>query len=241
MSRGVRGFVLGDIDSDAQRRSSPIVTRSMTSRVTALAKPSNTLRRNAKTRRTKVKEDKAYRPSKMPKKIETSSDKLYEIPGSGGTCYSYLPPEEYLACKKEYEDMLSNHHLTKDPSFFQQQNEVACRQFFGMIQGIRKEMADYELVEPMAVTTILARGCWAHMNFKAKHKDSSDSSTAIYFAELDVVNKNVTSLIELDIDFSTDTCAYKRCRFCHQEEGLELAVTGVGCVYHPVDAKLFLR
>ncbi|KAK9676640.1 hypothetical protein RND81_11G090500 [Saponaria officinalis] len=99
-------------------------------------------------------------------------------------------------------------------------------------------MADYELVEPMAVSYIFAWGCWARMNFKAKRKDADDSSTAIYFAELSVPDEEVTCLAKLDIDLAADNGAYKYCGYCHldPEEKKEISIGGYGTVYHPVDA-----
>ncbi|XP_074311404.1 uncharacterized protein LOC141647200 isoform X2 [Silene latifolia] len=232
---GVIGFVVGDDNSftatDTPMSSRSIVTRSMSSRLTTVAKPCNMRRRNVKSRRTKVK-DKLYRPSKMPKMMETK-DVVYKIPGSVGARYCYETPEEYAACQKE------NAYLEKDPGFFQQQNELESRQLFAMIQKNRKEMADYELVEAMAVKTILVWGAWVHMNFKAKHKDAEVSSTAIYFAEVNMASKEVNFLTKMDIDLSADTCAYKRCSFCYHKDK-DLPVAGIGCVYHPVDAKLVL-
>ncbi|KAK9742946.1 hypothetical protein RND81_03G207100 [Saponaria officinalis] len=109
-----------------------------------------------------------------------------------------------------------------------------CHKYFPIIQEKCPEMADYELVEPMAAGCFNLWSIFCHLNFKAKPKNGDDSSVEVFFAEIDMFKKDVMC-IKLDINATAGTDSYPHCKFCHPCPSDGPVCEGYVYAYHPPD------
>ncbi|XP_074294520.1 uncharacterized protein LOC141622381 [Silene latifolia] len=164
----------------------------------------------------------------------TEKRKLNKITWDGATFYSYMTYEEYAATQKEIDELLLHPPGWDDPNMYKEESAEICRECFPIIQKKFPEMSDYELVEPLYASVFNGCRIFAHLNFKAKQKGAAKSSTSTYFAEYDMIEKDISCLREIQIDPSS---GYRRvCRHCHDIEGPD---PFGGYVYHPDDTSSF--